>query len=409
MSYIKKQFNFESTCGKSNADFDSTCTQTYYNLKENYTDDAAYYYEYDMFNIFLDGKFGAITLYTDKDVLLQLMSLYEYYTYYLTTYNGKIVLAKDKTDIQKIFNLSLTTNLFPEDYILAANSETKLLSASSNDPTVNEELIGLNYRYHVGISSVNSTGDFDVNKKSFNLFESSMNVGVMTRETAILVDWTHALDSILDTIIFQMVIFLVFICLTIMIVVRLSYSITHRITHPIKLLQRYLEGKERLVYHQANYNHEVNEIIKSLNLIEKVEKFIRPNYLLNPNDDVRFFNLEEAIELYRLIENQRGIAITSNLIGNIYFEKKEFSNAVYYYKEALKNTENILIGIETQEAEELKLSEKDKKDMQINSGDWETEKANLASNISDRTLQLCMAKIALIEDGVAPIHELRAE
>ncbi|CAG9329906.1 unnamed protein product [Blepharisma stoltei] len=406
MSYVQgSSFDFTETCGKSNVAFDPLCTNTYHTLKSNSKNNVTFSYEYSLIDIYLNTDFGATAIFTDKNVLKFFMNDFEYYTYFLTSNYGSQVLAVNKEDLSQIFPYNLSYNLFPDDYILANVSAPKLQSMIDEKTTSGSVFDGLNSRYHVSVTNMNIT----ITTQRYPSYEDSLSVGVMISEIAVRKEWNDTLDTITNTIIIQMVIFMCFILLTIFSAVRLSKHVSHRVTHPLQELERYLNGDEKMIYTHIKYNREVNTIVKSLNLIEDIEKLIDPHYLLHPKSEDRLKNLEEVREIYRGLGNLRGVAITSNLIGNIFFENSQYLEAIQNYTYALEITEKILENIENQEKEELKLSEKEKIKDGFISSDWKSEKEFLVKDINNRRMQLCMARRAKLEEGLASATELRTE
>ena len=91
--------------------------------------------------------------------------------------------------------------------------------------------------------------------------------------------------------------------------------------------------------------------------IEEIEKFIDPHFLMNQTLEIRMANLDEARNLFEKIDNKRGVALILNLQGIIKFLDKKFAEAENYYREAMRNLEELLANIENQEKLESKFTE----------------------------------------------------
>ncbi|CAG9323295.1 unnamed protein product [Blepharisma stoltei] len=406
MSYVQgSSFNFSDTCGKENVPFDPICTKTYYWLKNNPNRNATVSYEYSVIPTYLDTDFGASILVSHKDMIKDWMNPYEYYTYFITSNYGELVLALNQKDIDQIFSYNLSYNLFPDDYFLAQRAAPTLQAIINAKSTSSSVFDGLNSRYYVAVTNMNIT----LSTRKYPGYEDSFSAGVMISRAALFIDWYDTLDTIENTIIIQMVIFICFVFLTIIIAVRLSKSITHRVTYPLWQLEQYLLGKIKLIHTHIRFNRETNTIVKSLNLIEDIEKLIDPHYLLHPRIEERLQNLEIVEMIYTKIGNLRGIAITSNLIGNIFYDNGQYRKAIEKYKESLEITVKILEGVEEQEKEESELNEQERiKEGFVYSG-WKAEKDFLIDDINNRKLQLCMAMRANLKVTTAPITDLRTE
>ena len=146
----------------------------------------------------------------------------------------------------------------------------------------------------------------------------------------------------LGMIIIQMVIFLVLLAITCFVAWILSVQITERIIRPIYLFERFLRGKPVTIDFEKNYNKEVNKILNYLRLLRTLENMIEPRFFLHPNLQEREQNLKDSLELFENIMNKRGKSIILNLLGNIAYSRKLYSEAVKYYSDAVKQIEDLI-------------------------------------------------------------------
>ncbi|CAG9314658.1 unnamed protein product [Blepharisma stoltei] len=406
MSYINGVQNYSETCKVSESAFDSRCTGTYYLLKiDNLAEEFMAYPEYSYVNQFLNMDDGAVAGYLFDTSISNLMIEVEDYEYFITHIDGEWVLALDKQSPTVFQEETIWNALFPEDYILSGEVKSKVIVPIMNKETTTITIKGMNSKYYVGVTPIifNTTDSSQ---------ESIYSAGVMVNDNTVLQDWNDLIDDIINIIIIQMSIFLFFLLITLLAAWKLALSITHRITHPIKLIEKYLRGRVSLHTVERKYNKEVNQIIHHLRLLVIVERFIEPNYLNHPKMNIRLSNLKEAESLFIAIENNRGIAIVKNLIGNLLFDSGDYKGAINEYSEALNSIEELEKEVLEQEEEEKKLNENEKTLLRQKTGKaiegWEQEKVMLRENISERIQQLCMAKQAFLDENSEPVEQLRS-
>lgn len=398
MSYIQGNHDFKSTCDKSDVPYDSECSRTYYDTKDkSVSDQMMVYYENFLINSFLDQgeEEGVLSTYYLSDIFEKVMNIYEDYTFFLTHETGTYVLARNKDPISEYVGMPLWNALFPDDSSLSEAVELDVVPTYVNDEIESQEISGINSVYYIGASHV----VVNVNR---TITDKKLIAGAMINDNSLLADWDDLLVDINKTIIIQMAIFIAFLLLTLVTAWRLSKTITSRIIAPIGLIESYLRGEKSLEEIKDDYNLEVNQILNYLELLETVEKFIDPNFLLHPKHEERIKNLKEARHLFKKITNKRGLAITNNLIGNSCFQTRDYPSAVKAFKKALTSIEELKQDVEKQEEEEGKLTEEEKRTLMQKTGKavegWENEKKFLSDNVAERILQLCMAKIALLDD-----------
>lgn len=129
-----------------------------------------------------------------------------------------------------------------------------------------------------------------------------------------------------------------------------------------------LKKTEKTSFVPGGYNKETNDILKNLDLVDQLQKFIPPNYLLEPKIDVRIQNLKGARKFFITINNKRGESIINNLLGNIAYKDQDYEQAVKLYQKALKCMVDLESIIIIQEEEESKLSDKEIEKLRLKTG-----------------------------------------
>lgn len=416
MTDIKKgTFNYNSSSSECETKgvYSAVCENGYIDLKDSHT--ITVYNEDDVMKVYLDSDFGALVYYLPVNYFDHLFSDVEDYQFFFSTIDGKRTIrvfqhdSKASNDTNTV--RTVAESLFPTDSILQDEANKIFDKLTVNSSLGNYSLDGYFSAFFGGISSMDIF--FNSYEEKYNVYENnSMAVGSYIDKGIVYQDWNNVLDSVIDTIIIQMVIFLILLCITIATVWFLGMAITDKITHPIYLFEMYLRGKMSLQSMDRNYNQEVNQILSYLRMLETLERMIDPSFLQNAKLPVRETNLKEALKLFEDIKNRRGKAIIMNLLGNINYMKREFSQAVVYYKDSLQEMVELGNEVKQQELDECGLTENEKTLLQKKAGkdslSWESEKVFLNESIIDRKQQLCMGLLAELHESALELTEVRA-
>jgi len=249
----------------------------------------------------------------------------------------------------------------------------------------NETLEGKLSVYYVHSSAVNNT-DLD---------------SILTiNQKHTLKKWNETLYDILVLIILLLVFSSLLIFLALFVAWMISFYIKKTVTNPISGITKYLRGEKDLPG-EERHNKEVNNIVYLLKMLSIAEKFIDPNFLLNPQRNFRMRNLEEAEKFFSETSNSRGQSLIKNLIGNIHFCNKDYEKAIEEYQEALSAVEELKEEVCEQEQQEKDLSENEKAKLRENIdreiANWSREKEFLEESTAERLQQLAMAKQAYLD------------
>jgi tetratricopeptide (TPR) repeat protein len=139
---------------------------------------------------------------------------------------------------------------------------------------------------------------------------------------------------------------------------------------------------------------------------------IEPRFLLHPNLEKREENLKETLELFEVIMNKRGKSIIFNLLGNIEFNRGNTAKAVEWYRESVKQIEELIMEVDEQDKGEKGLTDEEKEKLNFNEEkkeiNWETEKVCLKDMLIDKKQQLCMGLIRESSNSALDINESRS-
>ncbi|CAG9322573.1 unnamed protein product [Blepharisma stoltei] len=409
MTYVNQLYNFTETCAKQNVIMDPRCTETYAALLsagDSVVKNLMVYFEYTYLNIFRKYSIGAIAQYSPNDAFFTYMNLYSDYTYFLTHYEGLWVLAIDQNSYKDFEGKDVWNALFPDDPELAQKVQDDIIPEMKNYSTGSQEISSSSSDKLMGYAPLDIATGRDSDEKN-------LAVGVYISRAAVLNDYNDMTHDLLIIIVIMLIIFFIFLLVTILCAIMLAFSITHRLLEPMQLMESCLKGTLSLNSISKNYNAETNVIFKYLRMVQVQEAFIYPRFLLHPRLEIRIQNLKAARKFFKMTENRRGYAITNNLLGNDYFQKKNYLQAINAYSKSLKSMEDLLKKVEKQEEDEKSLTPEERAKLQLDIGKnysgWEPEKEFLRGDITQRLMQLCMAKMAYLEEESAPVVELRAD
>jgi hypothetical protein len=415
-----KQGNFEYNSNneecKTEGAYSARCTDGYLELKNN-DHNVTVYAEDDQLKVFLNSENGAFVYYLPEDYFDYLFEDVEDYQFFLTTIDGKRTIrtfqkGQKTSNTSSVSSQSIAESLFPTDDVL--KEETMNIFDKTDDKDFNLTRFSLDGYFSKFYGSLSK---MDVFFKSWKTEleageNGTMSVGSYINEGIVFEEWNQVLDGVIDTIIIQMVIFLILLCITVATVWFLGMAITDKITHPIYLFEQYLRGKLSLQAMDRRYNKEVNQILSYLRLLETLERMIEPSFLNNPKLAIRENNLKEALKLFVEIKNRRGKAIINNLLGNICYLTRDYSQVVNYYRESLHEIEELAKEVSQQEEDERNLTENEKIILQKKAGkdslSWDSEKQFLQESIIDRKQQLCMGLQAELHESALELTEVRA-
>lgn len=385
---------------KSAGEYDPVLTATYKLLHNDRK--FVINYEHDLVHVFLNGTASrTYCAYTQGGELLRLMTEHSGYSFFIVDSTGTTTLAKDQADLEGLYN-NLGKNLFPaqKEYEDLVNLELVPLLAQGTS-AFNSSLRGKNEFYIAGIAK--SATPLDTAKE--------YSIGTLVSKGFVSSKYSELTDEILNLMIFQVFFFLILMALALVCANILSKSITQEIVFPLKQLCSYLRGTIPFHAIQQDYNKEINQLIKSLSLLNELESFINPNYLLNPVPETQLHNLTRAKEFFAETSNSRGQSIALNLLGNINYQRGNFESATADYAAALMHLEGLLKSVEEQEQEESRLSAKEQRRLKSFTGrsptSWDSEKTALQTSHCERTLQLCMARTSFIKQNEAATSEVR--
>lgn len=397
MSYIEH----EKPCSEYQI-YDSRCLIAYKNDTALIAENLSLYYQYNLSLMLRDA---------DHTTVAYLPDTYFLYKYYyednyiniVTDYTGSRTYLVSNRLISETFNYNVTQLLLTKGLEIEEGLSYDIIEEFQINDNEVITIKGFNLEY-IGTHT-------EVKIDSKNYSGSLLSLSLANKNIA-LKDFRIFLDGIYDTIVIQVSVFLIFMTLGIFATCWLSISITNRVTNPLCTIEAYLRGSIPRMP-KLEKNKEVNEIDMHLLKIEVIEKMIDPRFILHPNPGQRLENLKEVDSLFQNIKNNKGLAITKNLIGNIYLDNEEFDKAIDSYREALGEIDTLFHEVVAQEHAENTLSFNDKRLLRFRTGKetqgWDTEKAMLSANMTERMLQLCYAKIISLENSLDSAYELRGE
>ncbi|OMJ95789.1 hypothetical protein SteCoe_680 [Stentor coeruleus] len=394
MSFTQGTFNNSGICGLSTVNYNPTCTEGYTILLNNTQIKHLLIYYQDG-QLIMQNKFdkGAGVSRLDQNFLLDMIATSNDYDIFAMEYLGLWTLfVSDKQpeefsgDNKTIYNALYGTNTnaksdFLKNIMPGFENYTNLTSASVSTVIDGKSMF-------FGFSNI----DMTISGNN----EPSYFVGVSRSESDILASWNDFILELLKITIIQACIFGVFFILTLITAWRLAMIIVHRVTQPLESITGYLSNNEPALHTiQKSFNSQINSILENLRRIQIIENFIDPSFLLNPVFDTRLKNLETAKDLFESIDNKRGTSIIYNLLGNAHFIKGKNQTAEECYRKALFCLEELLKEIESQEKEEMNLTEEEKTELRNKRDDfkesWADEKKFVKDAICERVQQICMA------------------
>jgi hypothetical protein len=387
MTFIKQQYNYEATCQKSTSPYSPTCSNPFALLKGKGLKLIPYY---DVDRLFIMNNFsaGAGVSVLDKNFLLENLKSYENYKIFSCHREGNWTLLVSDEEVDDFAGKDIWTAMYKN-----SNSEKK---------DFKKEVVPKFNESDSGIIGKKIGGDFTyfafnrMNLTVYEKYEDSYVVGVSRTKTSILKDWDGFIDRLLKLSIIQACVFGIFLIVSLIIAWLLSLLISNRVTRPIDTITNYLNKNDPPLFSiQQTFNSQINTIIENLRKIETIEKFIDPSFLMHPLMKTRIQNLQVAAQLFREVDNKRGLSICYNMIGNIMFFKKKYQEAEDYYRKSLKALEDLLVEIDQQEKEEFGLSENEKTKLNIKRDNfkdsWNDEKRFVEEGISEKLQQICMS------------------
>lgn len=381
--------NMTETLTCHNSTYNPLSTKAY--IEKN-NKSISIYYECGVMAISISFPLGIFTCYLSSTMLnsliLPLMSgdFLKDYNFFIapSDFSYIIVLFPEV----QVYDRNLCTSLFPDDVKLI--EECDKINGLSINETTNITITGYNSKIFASYSLVTLSPSVVTYSIQDN---SSFTAGTLINRRIVIESWNNLIENVLDIIIIQMIIFIIFILITIAIAWKLSASITSRITFPISVIEKMLKNRATEEEVKIKYNREVNKVIKYLELLNILEKFIDPHFLMHPDLQERIVNLKTAFKLFESMKNYRGMAITKNLIGNAHFLQKRYPPAQEAYKEALNCTIKLSEKLLKQEKNEKRLNKNESHLLKLKTGKnrgWEEEKNFIKENIVERKQQLCM-------------------
>lgn len=417
MDYAKNS-NAGDGCGKD-GEYSAVCTDAYKLLKDGHQ--VVVYTEDDMIKVLRNSDNGAFVYYLPLDAFDYLFKEVDEYVFYLADSTGdRTIRAFMMNDGENEFEYNqesskLSSNLFDDDKLVSETNsglQSALSSLSSGDESSTFTIEGYYSTFYSSVSylSISLTGY----NESTSINESnSMIAGAYVNKGLVYKKWNQVLDDIIDTIIIQMVIFLVLLGITCLLAWLIAVEISERVTSPIYLFEMFLRGEPVTIDFDRKYNKEVNKILNYLRLLGTLENMIEPRFLLHPDLEKRENNLKEALELFDVIMNKRGKSIVFNLLGNIEFNKGNYAKAVEWYREAVKQIEELINEVDEQDKGEKGLTDEEKEKLNFNEDkkeiNWETEKICLKDMLIDKKQQLCMGLISESSMSGIDINESRTK
>ncbi|OMJ90368.1 hypothetical protein SteCoe_7283 [Stentor coeruleus] len=383
-------------------DYDSRCLIAYKNDTALISENFSLYYQYNLSLMLRDTDHTTVAYLPDSYFVIKQYDEDNYINIITDSTGSRTYLDSNKL-IPEMFNYNVTLLLLTKGLEIEEGLSYNIIKEFQINDNQVIPIRGFNIEY-IGTHT-------EVKIDSQNYSSSLLSLTLVNKNIA-LKDFRIFLDGIYNTIVIQVSVFLIFMTLGIFATCWLSISITNRVTNPLCTIEAYLRGSIPRMP-KLEKNKEVNEIDKHLLKIEVIEQMIDPRFILHPNPSQRLENLKQIDSLFQNIKNNKGLAITKNLIGNIYLDNEEFEKAIELYKEALGEIDTLFHEIVAQEHAENKLTFEEKRYIKFRSGKetqgWDTEKSTLLSNMTERILQLCYAKIISLEYSLDSAYELRGE
>lgn len=404
MSYISETYNYSVTCKTDVSEYSPQCTDSYSYLFGSDLYILVYYENgqlYVMLKFDEDGVPRAGVYAIPQNYLSQRLLNDTGYTSFACQSEGKWTLFVNGEDPESFIgeNKEISLALFGDKNTSRENFRDYVL------PNFNTTQANESHSYGVLINGALTY--FSMRRLNFSTNENSeYNYVVSTyrSQSDILKNWNKFIDEVLIIMIIQSCILVGFILLSVLVALRLALVINHRISQPIESITSYLMTKEPPLHLiKKSFNEQINSILHALENIEDIEKFIDPHFLMNQTLEIRMENLEEAKAMFEKIDNKRGIALILNLQGNIKFLDKKWPEAEEYYREAMKNLEELLENIESQQKKESELAEAEKKKIFKDTSDindfWVNRKRNVRQALVEQIQQVCEVVIINLKSG----------
>lgn len=402
-TYVNEKYDYNETCPDRTSNvFSPVCTEGYFLLENTtYNEYLNIYYENNQLNLLYRSEFGAGLAKWSEGFIREKLALNKDYTVFGSQYLGDWTLF--------VSNLSITSG--------TAKSLNELLYSDTNSrkdfiAEIMPLVIEKNGTARTGINGEKTYFSISNPEISFRSSNESMYiVGVSRKESNILSSWDTFIGEILIVSIIQACIFGIFFIITILTVWKLALVIAYRVTTPLDSITNYLKLEQPLHSINNTFNSQINSILKSLRLIQQLEYFINPVFLLNPVFEVRVKNLKFATDLFNEIDNKRGASIGFNLLGNAEFAKQCYQEAHEYYEKSLKCLEELLLEIEVQENAENELSDIERGKLDPKHDEYKTtwidEKNFLKTSICECLQQIAMAMFMKLKEDMDPIVKMR--
>jgi hypothetical protein len=394
MNYIKTS----DPC--SNKVYDSRCLHIYNCESCQVYQNFSMYFQYNL-SFFMKSENFSITIFQENNYFSSEDSGLDDYFYFMSDKSTEKVYDSSQGPLDEIFGSNISELLRDSDIEISKTFEDQLLfQLNSSDEYLDVE--GLNSEYLGSYSLIK----FEDNKTTSLLCITGINYSLALKDFISFFDKIYLITSI------QVSIFILFTLLGLLITCFISSSITVRITNPLITIENYLRGLTTKIP-RMKYNKEVNDIDKYLLILETIEQLLDPRFLLHPNKRQRLENLREVCNLFMTIKNNKGIAITKNLIGNLHLEDQDYDKAIDMYRESLSEMEALYNEVIAQEHAETKLTFEERRLLKIKTGkesqNWDVEKTSIVFNITERIQQLYLAKQLSLESSLDSAFELRAE
>ena len=329
--------------------YDPRCLFVYYDDSALISDNLALYYQYNM-TLMIKSLKHSLVYYFPDDYFQINDPGDERHKFLIVKKNANHIYGNNNSSFCDSFNENLTSLLSKEGFEIT-NPVNKILIPGLSGNESFFDLVSFNSEY---LSSFSYIYTDQTN------YTDSLIALILINKFLALKDYNNFLDYLYNLTIGQILIFFTFFCVGNYLALKLSGLIKNRVIKPLILIENHLNGGIPKLP-RLNFNLEVNEINKYLLYLEIVEQVLDPRFLLHPNSEIRLENLKELESLFESMKNNKGLAITKNLIGNIYFADKDYDKAIDLYRESLSEMESLFNEVIAQEHAETKLTYEEKK------------------------------------------------
>jgi len=392
MSFVGEQQDYIDTCDYVGT-YDVRCTVSYKLMQSN---KLSAYYEHEYLSLFYMTDEGAMSEYLDPleidDILPRINNDYDVF---LSGNDGSYVLSYNQEPIESYWGKTLSEVLFNDKDSRKAY-DSQIVSDFDDDDLIEKEFDEEEYYVSAAPVKVTYLEDEEV---------TVLELGMQISEEDTLDGYEDLIQVVLVNILIQMAVFIFFLILVIVASWRLYRFLVQRIVNPITYAADII-SKEKKEVDTREYNYEINEIIKVANTISTLERFIDPRFFKNPDLDDKLENLQLAKDTLRSVNNERGVAILSSLIGNIHFGLKQYKDAADSYEESFNAMKALKAMLQKELDEEKQMNEEDRQKLKEKMGEeyddnfWNDELQALDEAISERDLLIGMAKAAWLEEQV---------